>query len=223
MTIHICTSENELWESALKTTVQIIQEALHARGNATLGLAGGSTPKKLYEILAQENLPWEKITFVLIDERHVPRSDEESNARMLHETLFGPAEIPSRNQILFDTTLPPDEAAKKMSEKIDGFHFDLLILGAGKDGHIASLFEGDSNLESTELVYATEAPADYKTTQRLTLSLTALTRSTKALLLLKGAEKKPVVEALEGAATLKLTALKKLTEKVSTEVLVCLE
>ncbi len=101
--------------------------------------------------------------------------------------------------------------------------FDLLILGAGKDGHIASLFEGDSSLFTPHYAYAATAPIEYETSERLTLSLTTLSKASHALLLLKGEEKRLVVEALEGEPVLPLTALKKLTEKVPLEVVAYLE
>lgn len=227
--IHPFFSETELWNAALRSTLKSIAEALQTHGHARIGLAGGSTPKKLYEMLAHESLPWEKFTFILIDERHVPVTDEESNARMISRALFEPAKIPSETRLLFDTRLTPTEAASHMGQKLQILQklreplFDLLILGCGKDGHIASLFEGDPAIAASEWAYPTEAPSEYETTQRLTLSLHTLMHAQKALLLLKGSEKRIVVEALEGEPVLPMTALKKLTEHVPTEVLAYLE
>lgn len=227
MKLHPYMNENEFWTGALKATLKAIEEALATHGHARIGLAGGSTPKKLYEMLSHENLPWEKLTWILVDERYVPADDEESNLRMISSALFKPAHIPEENRVFFDTSLPSLESVKSMASRLHFLEkyraplFDLLILGAGKDGHIASLFEGDSSMFSPEYSYAAEAPVVYETTERLTVSLAALCKANKALLLLKGNEKKPVIQALEGEPVLPLTALKHLSAKVPLEVLFC--
>lgn len=228
ITLHPFVNENDFWNAALKATLKAIEEALEQHGHVRIGLAGGSTPKKLYELLAHQNLPWQKFTWILIDERYVPIEDTESNLRMLRRTLFDPAQIPHEGQVFFETDLPALEATEVMSKKLQALEkmrtplFDLLILGAGKDGHIASLFEGDSELFTSRHTYISEAPTPYETTQRLTLSLRALSHSKQVLLLLKGEEKRPVLESLEGRSVLPLTALKSLTSKVPTQVLFCL-
>lgn len=221
-------NETEFWDEALKLTLEAIHSALEKQGEARIGLAGGSTPKKLYEMLSSETLPWEKITWILVDERCVSPDNDESNLKMLRQALFLPAKIPPESQIFFDTRQPTHEALKEVTEKLQILEkartplFDLLILGAGSDGHIASLFEGDPNLDTNVLAYQTEAPKNYPTTERFTLSLTALTSAKHCLLLLKGQEKKPLIDAFNGESTLALTALQALTEKVPTEVLMLL-
>ncbi len=226
MKLQIFSNESLFFQEALQKTLAVIKENLENKEELHIGLAGGTSPKKLYQALARENLPWEKIKFILVDERYVPEDDEESNAQMLRQNLFIPAGVPSQNQMLFNTQLSPIEACSTMAKKLETLPkplFDLLILGAGKDGHIASLFEGDLNMESTDLAYTTEAPVGYATRQRLTLSLHALTQASHALLLLKGEGKQELVEALNGKGILPLTAIKKLMVKVPTEVLACLE
>lgn len=218
--------ETDFWSAALKATLKSIEEALATHGHARIGLAGGNTPKKLYELISRQNLPWKQITWIVLDERYVPADDEESNLGMIENALFSPAGVAEENRVVFDTSLTAIEAGSSMEKKLHFLEkireplFDLLILGAGKDGHIASLFEGDSSLLTPHYAYVCTAPIGYETTQRLTLSLSALSKATHALLLLKGEEKRPVVEALEGEPVLKLTALKKLIDKVPTEVVV---
>lgn len=224
-TIQLHENETEFWTEALKLTLNTIHSALEKQGEARIGLAGGSTPKKLYEMLSSETLPWEKITWILVDERCVPPENDESNLKMLRQAFFLPAKIPPETQIFFDTRQPADEALKEVIGKLQVLEesrttlFDLLILGAGRDGHIASLFEGDPNLHTNELAYQTKAPKNYPTTERFTLSLSALTSAEHCLLLLKGKEKKPLIDACMGESALAITALRTLTEKVPTEVL----
>ena len=218
--------ETDFWAAALKATLKSIEEALEKHGHARIGLAGGSTPKKLYELISRQDLPWRQITWILLDERYVPVDAEESNLGMIENALFRPASVSEENRVFFDTSLTAVESSDSMNkkllflEKIREPLFDLLILGAGKDGHIASLFEGDTSLLTPHYAYVCTAPVGYETTQRLTVSLSALCKATHALLLLKGEEKRPVVEALEGEPILKITALKKLINKVPTEVVV---
>jgi len=217
-------SEEEFWRSALEDSVLCIQEVLRKQQECRLGLAGGSTPKILYEKLAQAPLPWEKIKIIQLDERYVPSDDKESNLGMLRKSLFAHAPIPPENIFSFDTSLPYISAAQEMNRRLGQLEkpgrplLDCLILGAGADGHIASLFEGDSALGSTD--YATVAYAkNYPIPQRLTLTLKALEQASHALLLLKGAEKIPVVEALEGKPSkLPLTALKALLPRLTLKV-----
>lgn len=223
--IHSFENETEFLDSALNSILKWMEELLNIQSEIRIGLAGGSTPKKLYELLSKKKLPWHKIIWVILDERCVPADDEESNFGMIQKALF--ASVPKENQVVFDTTLPPNKAAEQMDGKLRELEearkplFDLLILGAGKDGHIASLFEGDVSLFSSKWAYATKAPKEYKTKERLTVSLEALSTSRKALLLLKGSEKKPVVKSLEKGQVSSFTALKHLVEKVATEVFFC--
>lgn len=227
--IHPCETETEFWRIALDDAIFCIRETLKKHEDCRLGLAGGSTPKMLYEQLAKANLPWEKIKIIQLDERYVPSDDKESNLGMLRKSLFARAAIPPENIFAFDTSLPYASAAEEMNRRLSQLQtanrplLDCLILGAGPDGHIASLFEGDTALQSTEL--ATQATAkDYPTPQRLTLTLNALKQASSALLLLKGLEKTPVVEALEGRTDQpSLTALKTLLPTVTLKVLAYLQ
>ncbi len=227
--IHPCETETEFWRIALDDAVFCIRETLKKHKDCRLGLAGGSTPKMLYEKLAEADLPWEKIKIIQLDERYVPSDDKESNLGMLRKSLFTRAPIPPENIFAFDTSLPYASAAEEMNRRLGQLQtenrplLDCLILGAGADGHIASLFEDDAALQSTEL--AAEATAKgYPTPQRLTLTLNALKQASSALLLLKGPEKSPVVEALEGTvAKPALTALKNLLPTLTLKVLAYLQ
>lgn len=217
-------TEYAFWQQAKEDVILSIKQTLDRYPTCRIGLAGGSTPKKLYEMLAEADLPWDQIQWILIDERYVPSDHPESNLRMIRKALFTPAPIPPDNIIHFDTSLPQESAAKDMSRKLINLTnerfplFDLLILGAGGDGHIASLFEKDSALQSS--YYASTAYADgYETTQRLTISILGLKKSAAAMLLLKGESKAPVLESLQGEGSLPLTALRELDEEMPIKVL----
>lgn len=189
-----CENEEEFWRRAEEDLLLCIQEAFRKYGNCRLGLAGGSTPKKLYEKLAEASLPWEKITLIQLDERYVPSDQSESNLGMLRKALLSRAPVPPGNIVCFDTSLPYESAAEEMERKLNQLQspsrplLDCLVLGAGTDGHIASLFEGDNALVSQRLVSRAHAKG-YPTPERLTLTLRAMENCPSALLLLKGTEK----------------------------------
>jgi len=211
-------NEEAFWEMAKDDVLLSIKEAIESRGTCRLGLAGGSTPKHLYELLAGEKLDWEKIIIIQIDEQYVPSDNAESNLKMLRQSLLQKVAIPPENIYTFNTSLPIESAAKEMSRKLIALTnerfplFDLLILGAGEDGHMASLFDGDAALKCNK--YASPAhAANYDVEERLTLCLIAFRESKQALLLLKGEKKAGVLSALKGESeTPKLAALKELQE-----------
>jgi 6-phosphogluconolactonase len=217
--IYTFSNEDEFWQSAKEDTLLSIKEALTDYEECRIGLAGGSTPKALYAALADENLPWDRIHLIQIDERYVSSDDPQSNLNMIRNTLTKKIPIPPENLTFFDTALPLQKAAQEMDRQISAIKqertpiFDLLILGAGKDGHIASLFEGDEALHATNLA-ATANP------NRLTLTIPALKSSSRVLLLLKGEEKSPVITALQGEAEIPtLTALRQVIDAAQTKVL----
>lgn len=212
--------EENLWALVHTQVLDSIQGALTKYGEARVGLAGGSTPKQLYELLAHDTLPWDKITWVLLDERYVPMESAESNIGMIQKILFEPVQIPQENVIFFNTSLSAEESAQAVSESISKLEdkrkplFDLLILGAGSDAHIASLFKDDQELFTTKKAYVTSAPQGYETKKRLTLSLSTLTSSQSAVLILKGKEKKQVLSILKTNTLNEDMALKNLSQKV---------
>lgn len=215
-------TEAEFWATAKEDTIFAVKETLLDYEECRIGLAGGNTPRRLYEMLSEEDLPWEKIKLILIDERYVPSDHPESNLGMIRKALLSKIPIPPGNVMAFDTSLSAESAAKEMGRKIAALAtgtagrkpiFDLLILGAGADGHVASLFDGIEELACSDHA-KTSCARGYEVEDRLTLCLRTLLMSDRALLLLKGAEK---AEALEKSGT----ALTLLIEKVPTKVLAC--
>ena len=217
--IYKFTAEEEFWQTAKEDILLSIKETLADYKKCRIGLAGGSTPKPLYQILADEDLPWERIHLIQIDERGVPSDHPESNLRMIRDALTKKIPIPPENLTTFDTSMPLSQAAQEMDRQITAIKqnrspiFDILILGAGKDGHIASLFEGDEALHSKD--FATSAK-----NSRLTLTIPALKSASRVLLLLKGEEKSPIITTLQGEAEIpSLTALRQVIDSAQTKIL----
>ena len=173
-------------------------------GAKTIAVTGGSTPKRLYEILGQ-SLP-DDVTWVLVDERYVPHSDPQSNAAMIERTLFARG-IPSR-WLRFDTSLnDPALTAQRFEEEwralgIDSL--DLALLGAGDDGHTASLFPGTPVLDVEDRI-ASEVYVPRLEQWRVTLTMPVIRAARQRLVLASGASKAPVIAGVREGADYPIT------------------
>ena len=169
----------------------------HARPDARIALSGGSTPKPVYELLGQAGLPvLHEVTWVLVDERYVPRDDPQSNAAMIERTLF-----PSR-WLSFDTSLnDPAATARKFEEDWKALRLeqlDLVLLGCGDDGHTASLFPGTPVLEVQDRI-AAEVFVPRLDQWRVTITLPVIRAAKLRIVLAAGASKATVIrEVREG-------------------------
>jgi 6-phosphogluconolactonase len=168
-------------------------------GAKTIGVTGGSTPKRLYEILSQ-SLP-QDVTWVLVDERYVPMSNPQSNAAMIERTLFARG-VPER-WLRFKTELNDPAATAKLFEEewraLGIEALDLVLLGCGDDGHTASLFPGTPVLHVDDRI-ASEVFVPRLDQWRVTLTLPVLRAARLRLVLATGATKANVIrEVREGA------------------------
>jgi len=195
--------------AAAKRYLDTAKRAVDKSDRFIVVLAGGNTPRLLYSLLAEspyrEKVPWDKTYFVFGDERCVPPDDEASNYRMVHETLFGPLEIPAHRVLRMKGEQAPTDAARRYAVRLGDLflnrskrHFDLVLLGVGADGHTASLFPGTPALEEREQwVTALEVPK--LDAWRVTLTLPALNSARRVMFLVTGEEKAQVVaEAFGG-------------------------
>ena len=136
--------------------VATVSEVLEEKDFCSIALSGGGTPSNTYRALTRpprvNQIDWKKVKLFWGDERWVDSSDNSSNYKMVNETLINSISIPSENIFPVPTTLSsPEEGAsayqktliKELSTDNKGTPiFDLLLLGVGEDGHIASLFPG---------------------------------------------------------------------------------
>jgi 6-phosphogluconolactonase len=130
--------------------VTLAEQAIARDDKFTVALSGGSSPKKLYELLASpafnKKVDWEKVYFFFGDERNVPQDDKDSNYLMVKTALFDPLDIDDSNIFAVDTSGSPAEAAEEYTKAISLFfddaplQFDLILLGLGDNSHTASLF-----------------------------------------------------------------------------------
>jgi 6-phosphogluconolactonase len=203
--IRIFKAPNELARAVAEVFVARCDESVGERGVFTVALSGGSTPKLLYQLLANPNepfrdrIPWSKIEFFWSDERHVPPDHPESNFRMTHESLLAHVPVPSENihRIPSENPDPSDAAAEYERTLIEVTssrlpQLDLILLGLGTDGHTASLFpDTDALNETTHLV---AAPWIEKLkTHRITMTLPLLNNGVSILFLVSGKDKAEII------------------------------
>jgi 6-phosphogluconolactonase len=167
--------------------------AERARSGGSIVLTGGSTPGKAYERAATLTPDWSKVDLWWGDERCVPPDDERSNFRLAQETLLDhlaeqPAEV---HRIRGE--LEPADAAGEYDHLLEGVTLDLLLLGVGPDGHVASLFPGSPQL-AIEDRRATSGPAGLEPwVDRVTLTLPTLRAAGEIVFLVTGEGKADAV------------------------------
>lgn len=181
-----------LADGAAREIARRIEHAHSERGRCRLALAGGSTPRPVYERLARNDLAgridWDRTVVFWTDERCVPPDHEQSNYRMINEALLRHLAIPERNVQRIAGELAPDEAARHYAEILGDEPLDVVLLGMGGDGHVASLFPDTPDLDKVGArVVATTSPVP--PAGRVSLSLGALCEARSVLFLVSGAAK----------------------------------
>jgi len=174
---------------------EILNDALAARGRATLVVSGGSSPVAFFHQLRRLPLSWERITIVPSDERVVPLSDPDRNEAMIRrELLEGAAAAASLRGLLPESGSTAN--LTQLAEALPPF-FDAVVLGMGTDGHTASLFPGSPQLESALRSAEPLALLDVPQlgTQRVTLTPSALLSTRRINLLIFGQEKRSIYES----------------------------
>ena len=177
-------------------------------GRFAVALAGGSTPRVVYALLADPDapyraaLPWARTHVFFGDERTVPPDHPASNYGMAREALLAQVPLPPENVHRIRGEDDPEEAARAYEEDLRAFfgpvpRFDLVLLGLGADAHTASLFPGSPALEAPGLVAAPFVPA--LGARRITLTPRALAGASRVVFLVSGASKAPALaRALSG-------------------------
>jgi 6-phosphogluconolactonase len=215
-----------LHRAAAQAIEQAAATAIRDRGRFLLVLTGGSTPRGIYERLAThhaERIEWERVHVFWGDERCVPRDDPQSNFRLAAETLLRRVPLPHSNIYRMPGEVAAEQAAERYDAELQrffgaatpaalgeqGFSFDLVLLGMGGDGHIASLFPGSPALHAESWAAAAEAPPQSPIAERVTLTLPALNRARGCLFLVTGAAKRDTVRAvLDGSAALPAASIR---------------
>ena len=179
----------------------LTEKALAKSGPFIVALSGGSTPKRLYEILAtSDRFPWSRTELCFGDERLVPPDDEDSNYAMVNRALLSHVDIPPERVHRMPTEGDPAEAAHAYQRDLQALYgsdrllpgrplFDVVLLGLGENGHTASLFPGTAVLEERLAWVSTCTPHDAPH-RRMTLTYPAIASSATVLFLVAGASKR---------------------------------
>jgi len=170
-----------------------------ARAGGQIALAGGSTPRRAYEIAAGLEGDWSRAHAWLGDDRCVPPDDARSNLRLAREALLDRVGRPPVVHPV-PTGLPPDEAAAAYDAELDGVTLDLVLLGLGPDGHTASLFPNAPSLDVRDRRAVAAEPGLEPWVPRVTMTIPTLAAAPLVLFLVTGAEKAKAAKRAFGGA-----------------------
>jgi len=177
-------------EEVAEAAAAEIAEALRG-GAQTLVLAGGTTPRRSYELLAELDVQWGRVTVLFGDERCVPPDHPDSNYRMVKESLLD--RVAPATVYRMPAELGPDEGADAYAEVVANVApLDLVLLGVGEDGHVASLFPGHPLLRASGLT-AGIRDSPKPPPERVTLTLEAIRDAGRVLIIATGAGKADAV------------------------------
>ena len=189
---HIMNNAEQVAHAAVHRIQLKAQEAISHRGVFKMVLAGGTTPKRVYELLAEHHQQWSQWQLYIGDERCLDINDPERNSVMISQTWLDKIHFPRENFYPINAELGPEAAAKDYAQVIDSaLPFDLVLLGMGEDGHTASLFPRHqySDNERVHAVYnAPKAPSE-----RVSLSKLSLSNSEQVMILITGSNKQAAI------------------------------
>lgn len=194
--VEVLADKPALVERAYEIVVKHARNAIAKQDRFTIALAGGSTPKPLYEALAEADLAWSKVHIFWGDERYVPADHPDSNQRMVRQAWLDKIDIPADNIHPMDTTgsNPAQDAKKHETELRDVFveqkipKFDLILLGMGNDGHTASLFPHTEALSVKDSLITV---GNHDGEPRLTFTFPLINQAAHVMFLVAGEDKRP--------------------------------
>ncbi|MBZ5512401.1 MAG: 6-phosphogluconolactonase [Acidobacteriia bacterium] len=195
----------QLASAAAELFVKVATESISARGRFRVALSGGSTPRRVYELLAtnefSSRVDWDHADIFWGDERYVPANDRDSNYRMTYEALLRHVPLPSANIHRVPTEISPPRAAagayeedirQSLRDSVSVPQFDLVYLGLGTNGHTASLFPHSPALQETSRLVLADFVAEVSS-WRISLSAPLLNRGRTVAFLVAGQEKAQVL------------------------------
>ncbi|MBD2430264.1 MULTISPECIES: 6-phosphogluconolactonase [Fischerella] len=198
--IEVLPDQKALIARAKELILSQINAAIAQRGRFTIALSGGSTPKPLYEAIATQNLPWDKIHVFWGDERYVPPDHPDSNEGMARRAWLDRVDIPAANIHAVPTTEgdPAVSAAKHEQELQEFFHcqpgefpaLDVILLGMGDDAHTASLFPHTEALKVRDRLITV---GNKDGNPRITFTYPFINAARCVIFVVAGANKKPAL------------------------------
>jgi 6-phosphogluconolactonase len=195
----------ELAKRGAQIFSQTAEESVNRYGRFAVALSGGSTPRPMHRLLSEEpyapKIPWGSINIFWTDERVLPFEDPESNFGVAQRDFLDKLTIPSAQVHPMPVWITPERGAALYQEELEGFFqrlgsddpaFDLIFLGIGKDGHIASLFPAQEALdERKRWVVAVKGGIPY--VSRLTMTYSIINHARQIVFLVSGGEKSEIL------------------------------
>jgi 6-phosphogluconolactonase len=208
--VRILADGEAITKRAAQKFVEIATAAVKERGSFSVALSGGSTPKALYSLLVDDStlrsqVPWDKMHVFFGDERHVGPGDALSNFRMASESMFSKSPLKPGQVFRIKGEYPEAEQAAAEYEQDLRAHFklpngqfprfDLVFLGMGEEGHIASLFPGTKALQEKRRIVVHNWVGKVLM-DRITLTAPAINNAANVISLVKGVEKANALTAI---------------------------
>jgi 6-phosphogluconolactonase len=198
---HIFETREQASIAAAQRIGEALDRRLEGQGEASLVVSGGTSPAGVFAELAKTALPWSGVHVILSDERWVPPDHEDSNEKLVRETLLAGEARGATLLPVFRQGATIEERCSEINEELllAPFPFACALLGMGEDGHFASLFPDAENLQegldvdSRQLCIPVQTAASPH--PRVSLTLSALSRSDEIVLLIFGDAKRDVYEA----------------------------
>ncbi|QDH71922.1 6-phosphogluconolactonase [Lysobacter alkalisoli] len=202
---HEFTGGAVLAEALAKAVAANLRAAIARRGSARIALSGGSTPRAFLTELSKQTVDWSRVTVLPVDDRWVPPQSERSNERLLRETLLQGEAAKAKFMPLYRPAPTPESALLPVLVQVanKALPLDVVVLGMGEDGHVASLFPDlgadRSGLREIGLAPRGRTPALAVRTAnapepRMTLTLSAIFTAPSLYLHIEGAKKRAVLD-----------------------------
>ncbi len=203
---HRLQTADDVAQAVCQTVLNDAAKAIAERGQFKIVLAGGTTPEKVYRLLAKADADWSKWLIYYGDERCLPEDHADRNSLMATQAFLGKVAIPQTQIFTIPAELEPDQAAKQYQQTIKAaLPFDVVLLGMGEDGHTASLFPGHVHQsdELTHAVYNSPKPPP----ERVTISAKALSDSQRVIFLITGGNKQDAVKQWRSGCNLPVATI----------------
>lgn len=209
------TNAEDVALAAKEWLIETIQESIASRGVCSISLSGGSTPKRLYQLILEtslDELDWSKVVLIWGDERNVPHEHVDSNYRMVREAWLdridpsNPKHVPRVVPVQISVTAPERAAAEyelQVRRALDPQDIlagdfpaiDVILLGLGDDAHTASLFPETEALDETKRMFVANYVPKFAA-YRLTMTAPAINSARNVAFLVCGASKRPAMEVV---------------------------
>lgn len=194
-----------LAQAAATAVQQALTAAIAARGAAVLVATGGRSPAPIYDLLARSLLDWSKVAVTLSDDRFVAPTSPDSNERLVRERLLVGKAASARFVPLSFDVAGVEEAALRAEAGVKALApYDVMLLGMGEDGHVASLIPGspvlDAGMDPAGDRFCLGVPAGVGSppVARISMTMPALLQARLTLLLISGEAKREIVESRSG-------------------------